>query len=155
MAAKSLVGCRLEYHNSLFRSLTALDLRKLQCIQNSLARIVTNTTKYSHVTPVRTTLHWLPIEHHSIFKSDLLVYKFLYSGYPNYFVPFLKPRHNVYNTCKSHADVFLEVPHFPTSVYESTEHFDLSFAYDAPKIWNDLPADVRLATSLHSFTKKL
>ena len=34
-------------------------------------------------------------------------------------------------------------------------HFGLSFAYDAPKIWNDLPDDVRSATSLHSFRKKL
>ena len=34
-------------------------------------------------------------------------------------------------------------------------HFGLSFAYDASKIWNDLPDDVRSATFLHSFRKKL
>ena len=62
----------------------------------------------------------------------------------------------VYNTCKSQADgVFLEVLHFATSVYKSTTHFGLSFAYDAPKIWNDLPEYVCLATSFHSFRKKL
>ena len=83
----------------------ALDLRKLQCVQNSLMRIVTNTTKYSLTTPVRKTLHWLPIEHHSIFKIALLVYKFLHSGYPKYFVPFLKPRHSVYNTLKAKLTV--------------------------------------------------
>ena len=71
MAAKSL-GVN-DYCNSLVRSLTALDLCKLQCVQNSLARIVTNTTKYSHITPVRTTLHWLFIEHCSIFKTALMV----------------------------------------------------------------------------------
>ena len=60
MAANALVGSRLDYCNSLFRGLSALDLRKLQCVQNSLATIVTNTTKYSHITPVRKTLHWLP-----------------------------------------------------------------------------------------------
>ena len=57
MAANALVESRLGYCNSLFRSLSALDLHKLQCVQNSLARIVTNTTKYSHITPVRKTLH--------------------------------------------------------------------------------------------------
>ena len=61
MAANALVGSRLDYCNSLFRGLSALDLRKLQCVQNSLARIVANTTKYSHITPVRKALHWLPI----------------------------------------------------------------------------------------------
>ena len=34
--------------------------------------------------------------------------------------------------------LFLQVPHFATSGYKSTEHFGLGFAYDAPKIWNDL-----------------
>ena len=135
MAPNALVGSRLDYCNSLFSSLSALDLRKLQCVQNSLAKIVTNTTKYSHITPVRKTLHWLPIEHCSIFKIALLVYKFLHSGYPKYFVPFLKPRQSVYNTRKSQADgVFLEVPHFAPLVYRSSKNFGLSFAYDAPKI---------------------
>ena len=55
--------------------------------------------------------------------------------------PLLKPRDSVYNTRKSQADgVLLEVPHFATSVYKSTKHISLSFAYDAPKIWNDLLA---------------
>ena len=97
------------------------------------------------------------IDHRSIFKTALLVYKFLNCGHPKYFAPFLKPRQSVYNTRKSQADgVFLEVPHFATSIYKSSKHFGLSFfAYDAPKIWNDLPDDVRSATSLHSFRRKL
>ena len=100
-----------------------------------------------HTSPVRKTLLWLPIEHRSIFKTALLVCKFLHSGYPKYFVPFLKPRHSVYNTGKSQADgVSLEVPHF--GLFKSTKHFGL-------KIWNDLPDDVRSATSLHSFRNKL
>ena len=53
--------------------------------------------------------------------------------------PVLKPRHSVYNTRKSQADgVFLVVPHFATSVNKSSKSFGLSFAYDAPKIGNDL-----------------
>ena len=156
MAANALVGSRLDYCNSLFRSLSALDLCKLQCVQNNLARIVTNTTKYSHITPVRKILHWLPIEQRSIFKTTLLVYKCLNCGQPRYFAPFLKPRQSVYSTRKNQADgVFLEIPHFATSLYKSSKHFSLSFAYDAPKIWNDLPDDVRSATSLHSFRRKL
>ena len=120
MATNVLDGSLLDYCNSLFRSLTALDLCKLQKVQNSLARIATNTTKYSRITPFRKILHWLPIEHHSIFKTTLLVYKFLHSVYPKYFVPFLKCIHVVYNTHKSQADVvFLEVPHSATSVCKS------------------------------------
>ena len=73
-----------------------------------------------------------------------------------YFAPFLKPRQSVYNTRKSQADgVFLEIPHFATSLYKSSKHFGLSFAYDTPKIWNNLPDDVHSATYLHSFRRKL
>ena len=45
----------------------------------------------SHITPVRKILHWLPLEHCSIFKTALLVYKFLHSSYLKYFEPFLNP----------------------------------------------------------------
>ena len=60
-AVNVLVGSRLDYCNSLSRSLLALDLHKLQYVQNSLDRIVTNT-KYSHIIPVgKTPLVAFPI----------------------------------------------------------------------------------------------
>ena len=48
------VSSRLDYRNSLFRSLSKFSLCKLQCIQNSAARIVFNTSQYTSVTPVLT-----------------------------------------------------------------------------------------------------
>ena len=88
-AANTLVGSRLDYCNSLFRSLSVANLRKLQCIQKSLARIVCRTTCLSHTTPLRKALHWLPIRHRCIFKTALLVYKYLHTNCPKYFSPFL------------------------------------------------------------------
>ena len=89
-------------------------------------------------------LHWLPIK-----------YKFLHSGNPKNFGTFLIPRHSAYNTHRSRSDgIFLEVPHF-ASVFKSRKHFGLSFAYDAPIIWNDLPDEVRSANSLASFRSNL
>ena len=91
----------------------------------------------------------------SIFKTAVLVYKFLHSGIPKYFEPFLIPRHSTYNTRHSQSDgMFLEVPHF-ASVFKSRKHFGLSFTYDAPMIWNDLPDEVHSANSLASFRSKL
>ena len=155
MTANLLVGSHLDYCNSLFRGLFALDLRKLQCVQNILARIVANTTKYSHITPVRKAVHWLPIKYHSSFKTAMLGFKFLHRGNPKYFEPFLIPRHSAYNTRRSQSDgMFLEVPHF-ASVFTSRKHFGLSFVYDAPMIWNDLPDKVHSANSLASFRSRL
>ena len=85
----------------------------------------------------------------------ILVYKFLHSGKPKYFEPFLIPRHSANNTRGSQSDgMFLEVPHF-ASVFKSRKHFGLSFVYDAPMIWNDLPDEVHSANSLASFRSKL
>ena len=56
----------------------------------------------------------------------------------------------------SHPDrQYLTVPPFHSSVFKSANHFGHSFAFDAPKIWNELPHDVRSATSVASFRKKL
>ena len=62
LAANALVSSRLDYCNSLFRSLSSLNMRKLQCIQNTLARIVTNCNKYTRASPILKRLHWLPVE---------------------------------------------------------------------------------------------
>ena len=68
----------------------------------------------------------------------------------------IKVRQCAYNTRLSQSDgIILHVPQYQPSIYKSTKQFGLSFAYDAPKIWNELPDDVRSATSIASFRKKL
>ena len=133
MTVNALVGSQLDNYNSLFRSLTTIDHCKLQFVQNCLTRIITNTTKHSQITPVRKTLHWLPIEHSSIFKTASLVYKFLHSDYLKYtlylslnldkvFITHIKAKRMVCSL-RSH-----------TLPLQFTKHFGLSFAYNAPKI---------------------
>ena len=55
--AKAFVSSRLDSCNSLFRSLSKFNLHRLQSIQNSAARIVTNSSKYTRITPVLRKLH--------------------------------------------------------------------------------------------------
>ena len=62
LVTNALVSNWLNYCNSLFRSLSKFNLRKLQCIQNSAARIVANTS----IAPVLKKLHWLPVEQRSV-----------------------------------------------------------------------------------------
>ena len=80
LAADALVSIRVEYCNSLFRGLSRFNQHKLQSIQNTLARIVTNHRKYAHVTPILKQLHWLPVKYRCMFKTATLVYNsFLFS----------------------------------------------------------------------------
>ena len=154
--AKALVSSKLDYCNSLYRGLTARDLRRLQCVQNSLARIVTNTPRRSHITPVLKSLHWLPIKYRSIFKTSTIVYKFLKTGLPRYFSPYLSPYTSAVNTRRSDTNkMYLSKPTFQPIKGASKSHFSKSFAYDAPDTWNDLPLDVRTAPSVSSFRSRL
>ena len=48
-------------------------LQKLQRVQNAAARLITNTRKYAHITPVLKSLHWLPVEQRLIYKILLIL----------------------------------------------------------------------------------
>ena len=52
LAVNALVCSRLGYCNSLFKGLSCFNQHKLQSIQNTLVRIVTNHRKYAHDTPI-------------------------------------------------------------------------------------------------------
>jgi hypothetical protein len=61
LIALSMVSAKLDYCNSMLYKTTQSNLAKLQRLQNSLARVVTITRKYEHITPVLAELHWLPV----------------------------------------------------------------------------------------------
>ena len=70
----AFVSSQLDYSNSLFRSLSKFNLHRLQSIQNSAPRIITNLSKYTRITRVLRKLHWLPVQFRSEFKLATLVY---------------------------------------------------------------------------------
>ena len=60
--ANSLVHSKIDYCNSLLYGLPDISIIRLQRVQNSLARIVYNSSKRSaHSNTLLKTLHWLPI----------------------------------------------------------------------------------------------
>ena len=56
----AFVSSRLDYGNSLYGINSCL-LDKLQCVQNSAARLLTGTKKYEHISPILAKLCWLPV----------------------------------------------------------------------------------------------
>ena len=51
-------------------------------ITNCTKQSCYQTTRHTHILPVRKKLHWLPIEYRCVYKTALLVYKFIHSGTP-------------------------------------------------------------------------
>ena len=107
--ANSLVSSKLDYCNSLYNGILQANLNKIQRIQNTLARVVTNTSKFEHITPILKKLHWLPIKQRIDYKLCLLTYKTLQIQQPTYLCNSLSfPSHSL-STRSSDSSV-LSIP---------------------------------------------
>ena len=113
--ANSLVSSKLDYCNSLYSGISQTNLNKLQRIQNSLARVITNTSKYQHITPTLKKLHWLPIRQRIDYKICLLTYKTLTNKQPTYLYNSLSfPSHSV--STRSSDSLVLSIPYVRSSL---------------------------------------
>jgi hypothetical protein len=146
--ANALVSSRLDYCNSLLVGISKSNVAKLQRVQNALARVITRTPKYDHITPVLKSLHWLPIAQRIKFKLGLLVYKTLVYGEPDYLRAKLTyPTYN-YNTRAAGTGKL----HVPRTKWVLGER---AFSVAGPRFWNSLDENIRMSDSLASFRSRL
>jgi len=71
----AFVTTRLDYCNALYVGVSGSSIAHLQMVQNAAARLLTGTRKYEHISPILSSLHWLPIYHRIHFKILLFVFK--------------------------------------------------------------------------------
>ena len=156
LLANALVSSRLDYRNSLFLSLTDFDLIRLQLVQNSLCRVITRSSKFSHITPQLKKLHWLPVRYRVQFNIGLITYKILNQGQPVYLRelihPYTSSRYTRHSTPKLK---FLHTPTFDRRVHKSNEHFSNSFSHYTPILWKSFPFQIKNNPSVTSFRKHL
>jgi hypothetical protein len=84
---------KLDYCNSLFYCLPGYLIQRLQYVQNSVARPLTGSRKYDHITPILKYLHWLPVRQRIVFKILTLTFKLHDVNSPEY----LKDMLQLYN----------------------------------------------------------
>ena len=122
-----MVSSRLDSCNSLFLSLTDCELRR---DQNSLCRVVTCSSKYSHITPQLKKLLWLPVKYRVQFIIGLITYKIFNQGQPVYLRKLIHPYTSSRNTRQSTRKLkFLHTPTFDCKVHKSIKHFSNSFSH--------------------------
>ena len=98
----------------------------------------------SHVTPFLKKLHWLPIQHHILFKYNLLVFKAINLSQPPYLSALIRSSSL---TCCNRLSVSSTRP---------KKHIGRhGFAVAAPAEWNKLPQTVRFQQTIDGFRSQL
>ena len=140
----AIVSSRLDYCNSVLAGMSSANLDRLQRVQNTLARVVTETRRRDHITPVLVELHWLPVQARITFKVATMVYKIRETRQPTYlseliadYIPSrilrsFSANRFAFHTCHSSTGA-------------------RSFRHIAAAVWNGLPVDIRLSNSLETF----
>ena len=67
--------------NGLWVGLPHQTLPRIQVAQNSAARLLSQTNKYDHITPVLHKLHWLPVHQRIKFKTLCIIHKAIFSDH--------------------------------------------------------------------------
>ena len=147
----AFISCRLDYCNSLLYGLPAYQLAKLQRVQNAAARLIFEETKFCHITPLLSTLHWLPIKYRIEFKVLLFTYKTIHGQAPIYLQELLTMKHSKRYNLRTNNSLMLDFP----SARSYATLGDRAFVYAAPKLWNALPGSLRMSASIDIFKKSL
>ena len=145
----SLITSRIDYANATLYGLPVHQLNRLQRILNNAARVVTLCASDCHISDICCKLHWLPIKQRIDFKIILLTFKALNNSAPLYIKELLKP-YIPSRTLRSSDDLLLNVP---KTIHKTTG--DRSFSYSEPKLWNNLPVQMRQIKELSSFKSAL
>jgi len=87
----------LDYCNSVLAEVPDVYLQRLQSVQNATARLVSGARRHDHITPVLVSLHWLqvPVRQRIIYKTTMLVWKYLHDAAPRYLADLCVPAHTV------------------------------------------------------------
>ena len=120
----AMITSRIDYCNSLLCGLPDNSLNKLQRVQNAAARLITGTAKFSHITPVLRSLHWLPIKQR--------VPSGLAPNYISNLVNILCPSKYL---LRRNNEILLE----PYNGKTKKTLGDRAFAVAAPRLFNSLP----------------
>ncbi len=144
---QALATVRLDYCNGLYIGLSLKTINRLQRTQNTAARVVSRTSRFSHITPILQNLHWLPINRRSQFKILVLTYKSLHRNAPSYLCDILnwyKPNRHL----RSAGSTSL-VPNRHRTIRIGKRLFDTS----AATLWNALPIDIKTAKPISTFKR--
>ena len=142
------------YCNSILYGCPENEIKKLQAIQNSAARLIKVKKKSDEITPILYDLHWLPIKERIVFKLLMFVYKILNNQAPMYLTLLIDLYVPGRTGLRSANPDLLLLQRKDTNVTNKTYGWR-AFNICAPLLWNKLPLEIRKSKSLDIFKRNL
>lgn len=144
----------IDYCNAVYGGLTESNLHKLQKIQNNAVRFIFKLygkDRRQHIMPYLQKLHFLPIKFRIRFKIALMVFKCLNNMAPVYLRDLVQLRDIRRRSVRLDDDYYVlkapKVPNFTRTL--------AAFSYQGPKVWNELPYNIRCLTDIDCFKREL
>jgi hypothetical protein len=144
----TLVFSKLYYCSSVWSGTTDTNIKKLQKVQNFAARIISDTRKYDHITPVLKSLKWTPVKINLYFRDAVMAFKCMTGMAPGNLRNKFSTRGSVSGRTTRNSQQ-LNIPLCKTKTGQR------SFYYRSVSIWNKLPPVVKLSECLSSFKRNL
>ena len=141
----ALVTSCIDYCNAFYVGLPLKTVRRLQLVQNRTARLVSGGVAREHIKPILFKLHWLPVAARAQFKVLVLTYKALNGLGPGYLKNHLLPYELTWELRSSQGALLKEPSHKEVRGMVCRQR---AFSAAAPRLWNAIPAEIRLALTL-------
>ena len=146
----AFVFSKLFYCSTVWGNTSKSNIKKLQLVQNFAGKIVLGLKKFDHISQGLKSLGWLSIEDKLRLNTAVMVHKCLQHRVPIYLKDKFVYRSQVHNRqLRSVDNNELNLPHCRLSTGQR------SFAFRGAKVWNSLPLDLKLTSSLRTFKKNV
>ena len=145
----AFITSRIDYCNALLSGLSVNQLKPLQTVQNSAARMISRTNIREHISPVLYELHWLPVYQRTKFKILITAFKCIYGMAPLYLSELITPRFPKRSLRPKPVTLA------PKRTNNLKWYGPSAFSVSAPELWNALPPSLRLITEFNVFKSQL
>ncbi len=139
---------KLFYCSTVWSGTSKKNIKKVQRVQNFAARVITNTRKYDHITPVLQQLQWLPVKSILLYRDGVLAFKCVKGLAPSYLTVGFQKRSTVHDKDTRNKDL-LTVPYYKSASGQRT------FSYRSIRLWNSLPIELRELNEIGRFKREL
>ena len=143
----SLIQPHCDYCNVVWGNCNKGLSEKLQRLQNRAARILMSASYDSNLDDLFRALGWRRLYYQRLEQKSILMYQTLHGMTPDYLRFVFRDNVSAYRLRNTENKLVLPQPR--------TDYLMRSFLYSGTQLWNNLPVDLRQASSLTDFKSKL